>query len=95
LFHDIRHGLTSHLAAFLPLPCTASFSPFNIHSTLSIAAMMLSQLVLALAAVHGATAHFGLTYPAWRADTLAAETEAKYSQWDYPCMSSHLLVALP
>ncbi|KID78839.1 uncharacterized protein G6M90_00g026040 [Metarhizium brunneum] len=46
---------------------------------------MLSTLVLALAAVHGATAHFGLTYPPWRADTLAAENEAKYSQWSYPC----------
>jgi hypothetical protein len=46
---------------------------------------MLSQLVLGLAAVHGAAAHFGLTYPAWRADTLAEENEAKYSQWTYPC----------
>ncbi|KHN94664.1 uncharacterized protein MAM_07419 [Metarhizium album ARSEF 1941] len=46
---------------------------------------MLRKLVLGLAAVHGATAHFGLKYPPWRADTLSAEGEAKYTQWKYPC----------
>ncbi|KAG8425644.1 hypothetical protein J3458_002326 [Metarhizium acridum] len=46
---------------------------------------MLSKLVLALAAVHGAAAHFGLKYPPWRANTLAVENEVKYSQWSYPC----------
>ncbi|KAG6013199.1 hypothetical protein E4U41_005135 [Claviceps citrina] len=30
-------------------------------------------------------AHFGLTFPAWRADTLSKTGEAKYSQWTYPC----------
>ncbi|TWU76303.1 hypothetical protein ED733_005650 [Metarhizium rileyi] len=47
--------------------------------------MLLPQLVFALAAVHGASAHFGIKYPSWRADTLAAENKAKYSQWSYPC----------
>ncbi|KAM0742355.1 hypothetical protein ACQRIT_002532 [Beauveria bassiana] len=48
---------------------------------------MLSQtaLFLAAAAIQPVTAHFGLTQPQWRADTLAAENEAKYSQWTYPC----------
>jgi hypothetical protein len=30
-----------------------------------------------------ASAHFGLTYPEWRADTLTLEDE--YSQWTWPC----------
>ncbi|CEJ89230.1 hypothetical protein VHEMI05085 [[Torrubiella] hemipterigena] len=38
-----------------------------------------------LAAAQSVTAHFGLTYPAWRADTLSSAGEAKYSQWTYPC----------
>ncbi|OAA41467.1 hypothetical protein BBO_05453 [Beauveria brongniartii RCEF 3172] len=42
-------------------------------------------LFLAAAAIQPVTAHFGLTQPQWRADTLAAENEAKYSQWTYPC----------
>ncbi|OAA47926.1 hypothetical protein NOR_02416 [Metarhizium rileyi] len=50
--------------------------------------MLLPQLVFALAAVHGASAHFGIKYPSWRADTLAAENKAKYSQWSYPCPAS-------
>ncbi|KAI1177267.1 hypothetical protein F4777DRAFT_577074 [Nemania sp. FL0916] len=29
------------------------------------------------------SAHFSLEYPAWRADTLAANKT--YSQWEYPC----------
>ncbi|UNI23301.1 hypothetical protein JDV02_009131 [Purpureocillium takamizusanense] len=46
---------------------------------------MLSTALLALAAVHGAVAHFGLSYPSWRADTLAHEDTSNYSQWTYPC----------
>ncbi|TQS34249.1 hypothetical protein Golomagni_05375, partial [Golovinomyces magnicellulatus] len=38
-----------------------------------------------LAAVQAVNAHFGLTYPEWRADTLSEEGELKYSQWEYPC----------
>lgn len=33
-----------------------------------------------------ASAHFGLTYPAWRADTLTSDEDSGYSQWTYPCM---------
>ncbi|KAM4058664.1 expression library immunization antigen 1 [Hirsutella rhossiliensis] len=39
----------------------------------------------ALAAAHGAFAHFALTYPEWRADTLAEDADSEYSQWTYPC----------
>ncbi|KAJ4164788.1 hypothetical protein LMH87_006449 [Akanthomyces muscarius] len=46
---------------------------------------MLTKIALLLAASRAVTAHFGLTQPQWRADTLAAENEAKYSQWNYPC----------
>ncbi|KJZ76111.1 hypothetical protein HIM_04567 [Hirsutella minnesotensis 3608] len=48
---------------------------------------MLSRILLATAvlAVRGALGHFALSYPAWRADTLSEEGEAKYSQWAYPC----------
>lgn len=41
-----------------------------------------------LAAAQSVTAHFGLTYPAWRADTLSSAGEEKYSQWTYPCKNS-------
>lgn len=46
---------------------------------------MLFKPVLLLAAAEAVSAHFGLTAPSWRADTLA--NEDKYSQWDYPCAS--------
>jgi len=36
-----------------------------------------------LAAAQLATAHFGLTYPEWRVDTLSGDE--KYSQWVWPC----------
>ncbi|EHK19093.1 uncharacterized protein TRIVIDRAFT_50670 [Trichoderma virens Gv29-8] len=47
--------------------------------------MAFKSLLLGLAAVQSVTAHFGVVYPEWRADTLAAENEDKYSQWNYPC----------
>ncbi|OAA62159.1 hypothetical protein ISF_05168 [Cordyceps fumosorosea ARSEF 2679] len=46
---------------------------------------MLPKIALLLAASQAVTAHFGLTQPQWRADTLAAGNDAKYSQWTYPC----------
>ncbi|KAI1128763.1 hypothetical protein F5Y10DRAFT_264796 [Nemania abortiva] len=40
--------------------------------------------VLSLLAIAGqVSAHFSVTYPVWRADSLAENTT--YSQWDYPC----------
>lgn len=47
--------------------------------------MLSNNLVLALASARVAVAHFGLTYPLWRFDTLSEAGEAKYSQWTYPC----------
>ncbi|KAL7945210.1 hypothetical protein V8C42DRAFT_73121 [Trichoderma barbatum] len=47
--------------------------------------MGFKSLLLGLAAVHTVTAHFGVVYPEWRADTLSEENEDKYSQWNYPC----------
>lgn len=49
--------------------------------------MALKSILLALAASQAVNAHFKLAYPEWRADTLAAENEDKYSQWNYPCTS--------
>ena len=43
--------------------------------------MALTALFL-LAAAQLASAHFGLEYPQWRADTLKNKT---FSQWTYPC----------
>ena len=45
----------------------------------------MARLALLAAAASAVSAHFGLTYPAWRADTLANEDTSKYSQWTYPC----------
>ncbi|KAF9870177.1 hypothetical protein CkaCkLH20_12263 [Colletotrichum karsti] len=42
-------------------------------------------LLLALGAANLASAHFGLAYPEWRADTLKGTNETGYSQWQYPC----------
>lgn len=56
---------------------------------------MFTKITLLLAASQAVTAHFGLTQPQWRADTLAAENEAKYSQWNYPCEPQPCLPACP
>ncbi|KAJ0318044.1 hypothetical protein COL5a_010791 [Colletotrichum fioriniae] len=42
-------------------------------------------LLLALGAANFASAHFGLAYPSWRADTLSGTNLTGYSQWTYPC----------
>ncbi|KAH7034618.1 uncharacterized protein B0I36DRAFT_346528 [Microdochium trichocladiopsis] len=42
-------------------------------------------LATALAGAQLASAHFGLVYPPWRADTLSEESEEIYSQWEHPC----------
>ncbi|KAI6769525.1 hypothetical protein HG530_004154 [Fusarium avenaceum] len=47
--------------------------------------MMAFKTLLSLATVQAVSAHFGLVFPAWRADTLSEENEEKYSQWTYPC----------
>lgn len=39
-----------------------------------------------LAAAQLASAHFGIEYPEWRANTLS-EDNPQYSQWTYPCKS--------
>ncbi|TLS27422.1 hypothetical protein PpBr36_04188 [Pyricularia pennisetigena] len=41
-------------------------------------------LTVLTAALPLASAHFGLEYPSWRANTLAGDNE-NYSQWTYPC----------
>ncbi|KAF4505519.1 hypothetical protein G6O67_007459 [Ophiocordyceps sinensis] len=46
---------------------------------------LVTLVATALAAAHGASAHYALTYPEWRADTLAEDADAGYSQWTYPC----------
>jgi hypothetical protein len=43
---------------------------------------MLSALAL-LVTAQLASAHFGVEYPSWRADTLSTDTP--YSQWVWPC----------
>jgi hypothetical protein len=48
--------------------------------------MLTSTLPILLAGAQLANAHFGLTYPPWRADTLSEESEEiGYSQWVWPC----------
>ncbi|KAJ4263648.1 hypothetical protein NW762_006472 [Fusarium torreyae] len=47
--------------------------------------MMAFKTLLSLATVQAVSAHFGLVFPAWRADTLSEENEDRYSQWTYPC----------
>ncbi|GJD03098.1 GPI anchored protein [Colletotrichum higginsianum] len=42
-------------------------------------------LLVALGAANLASAHFGLTYPEWRADTLKPTNVTGFSQWTYPC----------
>lgn len=49
--------------------------------------MALKNILLFAAA---ASAHFGLKYPEWRADTLTADEELGYDQWTYPCKSPSL-----
>ncbi|KAL4730752.1 hypothetical protein ACLX1H_002790 [Fusarium chlamydosporum] len=47
--------------------------------------MFASKTLLGLATVQAVSAHFGLVFPTWRADTLSEENEDRYSQWTYPC----------
>ncbi|OLN81866.1 Uncharacterized protein CCHL11_07010 [Colletotrichum chlorophyti] len=47
--------------------------------------MVSKSLLFALGAANLASAHFGLEYPEWRADTLSATNVTGYSQWQYPC----------
>ncbi|KAF4975649.1 hypothetical protein FZEAL_7584 [Fusarium zealandicum] len=47
--------------------------------------MMAYKSLLSLAAVQAVSAHFGLVFPEWRADTLIEENEDRFSQWTYPC----------
>lgn len=54
---------------------------------------MAKLLSLVLLGASLASAHFGLTYPEWRADTL--ENEDLYSQWEYPCKCCPLSILLP
>lgn len=56
--------------------------------------MAFKSIILALAASQAVNAHFKLAYPEWRADTLAAENDDKYSQWNYPCTPLLLLLLL-
>lgn len=46
---------------------------------------MAYKVALALAAAQAVSAHFGLIYPEWRADTLTDDENSTYNQWDYPC----------
>jgi hypothetical protein len=55
-------------------PCSPR-SPTTSTAMKSIALLVAAQL---------ASAHFGLVYPEWRANTLDSENE-EYSQWTYPC----------
>lgn len=53
--------------------------------------MIASKTLVALGLANVVTAHFGLVFPEWRADTLSEEGEAKYSQWSYPCKCIYYL----
>ncbi|KAG5936186.1 hypothetical protein E4U53_000273 [Claviceps sorghi] len=46
---------------------------------------MLSNVLVALASVPVAVAHFALTFPPMRFDTLSEAGEQLYSQWTHPC----------
>ncbi|KAJ1330914.1 DUF6595 domain-containing protein [Microdochium nivale] len=49
-----------------------------------------SVLAAALAGAQIASAHFGIIYPPWRADTLSEAGEEVYSQWDRPCAGANV-----
>ncbi|KXJ96177.1 hypothetical protein Micbo1qcDRAFT_231269 [Microdochium bolleyi] len=49
-----------------------------------------SVLATALAGAQIASAHFGIIYPPWRADTLSEAGEELYSQWDRPCAGANV-----
>ncbi|KAH8174581.1 expression library immunization antigen 1 [Sarocladium implicatum] len=46
---------------------------------------MISKTLLALAAAKAVSAHFGLDYPEWRADTLSEDINPEFYQFTYPC----------
>ena len=70
-----------------PLVDFAIFTFVRDQLRINISKMMAFKSLLALATVQAVSAHFGLVFPAWRADTLSEENEERYSQWTYPCKS--------
>ena len=46
---------------------------------------MISKALLALTAAQAVSAHFGLEFPEWRADTLSEDANPDFNQWVYPC----------
>lgn len=75
--------------SLLILSLSLSYTAVLLHVRASIPLIpspkMMTKTLLALAAAQVATAHYGLIYPEWRADTLADDTE--FDQWVHPCMS--------
>ncbi|RYP48765.1 hypothetical protein DL768_005422 [Monosporascus sp. mg162] len=47
--------------------------------------MLPAAVAILLAGAKLASAHFAITYPEWRADTLTEEEGSPYDQWVYPC----------
>ncbi|RYP15370.1 hypothetical protein DL765_005761 [Monosporascus sp. GIB2] len=47
--------------------------------------MLPAAVAILLAGARLASAHFAITYPEWRADTLTEEEGSPYDQWVYPC----------
>ncbi|RYP66736.1 hypothetical protein DL770_008754 [Monosporascus sp. CRB-9-2] len=47
--------------------------------------MIPAAVAILLAGAKVASAHFAITYPEWRADTLTEEEGSPYDQWVYPC----------
>ena len=48
---------------------------------------MRTSVLLLLGGTQLASAHFGLSYPSWRADTLKDTNVTGYNQRNYPCAS--------
>ncbi|KAF4784053.1 hypothetical protein HER10_EVM0003450 [Colletotrichum scovillei] len=82
------HPLLHILGSSPPSLISPSDPLYKVRSSVdlkSIAIMAPKTLLLALGAANFASAHFGLAYPSWRADTLSGTNLTGYSQWTYPC----------
>lgn len=96
------HPLLHILGSSPPSLISPSDPLYKVRSSVdlkSIAIMAPKTLLLALGAANFASAHFGLAYPSWRADTLSGTNLTGYSQWTYPCTAlpfpSHSCLRLP
>lgn len=92
MYFSTTYKVVDHRRVFSLSLLASSLPPstFDSHQTsknINCIRMLAYKSLITLVAVQAVSAHFGLSYPEWRGDTLNEENEdLGYNQWLYPCM---------